>query len=176
MYVFCNQMVQKNTMSTLVLKKPLFSPIWGHISVHKSEKSKFLAWIHMKYFHVGIFVIPRVCLIRKYGSWNTAFFSVFQCSSGCRGKKVFYLFELWLMMILLRPNHPSSLKWNLINNRFMSKTDTIKKLCLFKFEKSPIQLKLGNPFEIEYSRPSLFPELLIPRFPNSRFFFGDHPS
>ena len=28
----------------------------------------------MEYFHVGIFVIPRVCLIRKYGSQNTASF------------------------------------------------------------------------------------------------------
>ena len=53
-------------------------------SVHKSEISKFIAWIHMEYFHVGIFVIPGVCLIRKYGSRKTAFFSVFQSSSGCR--------------------------------------------------------------------------------------------
>ena len=38
----------------------------------------------MEYFHVGIFVILGVCLIRKYGSQTTAFFSIFQCSSGCR--------------------------------------------------------------------------------------------
>ena len=42
--------------------------------INKSENSKFLAWIHMEYFHVGIFVIPRLCPIRKYGSRNTAFF------------------------------------------------------------------------------------------------------
>ena len=84
MYVLCNHLVQKNIMSILAPKKPLFSPIWGRFSVHKSEKSKFLAWIHMEYFHVGIFVISGVCLIRKYGSRNTAFFSVFQCSLGCR--------------------------------------------------------------------------------------------
>ena len=71
-------------MSILVLKKPLFSQIWGHFSVHKSEISKFLARIHMEYFHVAFFVIPRVCLIIKYGSQSTAFFYVFQCSSGCR--------------------------------------------------------------------------------------------
>ena len=37
-----------------------------------------------KYFHMGIFVIPVVCLIRKYGSQTTAFFSAFQCFSGYR--------------------------------------------------------------------------------------------
>ena len=45
----------------------------------------------MEYFHVGIFVIPRACLVRKYGSQNTAFFSVFQCSSGCRVLGMKYL-------------------------------------------------------------------------------------
>ena len=92
MYVFCNSLVQKNTMSTLVLKKPLFSQIWGHFSVHKSEILKFLAWIHMEYFYVGIFEIPGVCLIWKYGSQTTAFFSVFQCFSGYREAKYFVLF------------------------------------------------------------------------------------
>ena len=75
---------KKIPWALLCSKKPLFSPIWGHFSVHKSEKSKFLAWIHMEYFHLGIFVIPRVCLIRKYGSLNTAYFSVDLCFSGCR--------------------------------------------------------------------------------------------
>ena len=31
----------------------------------------------MEYFHLGIFVIPRVYLIRKYGSQTQAFFFVF---------------------------------------------------------------------------------------------------
>ena len=30
----------------------------------------------MEYFHLGIFVTPRVYLIRKYGSQSQAFFSV----------------------------------------------------------------------------------------------------
>ena len=38
----------------------------------------------MKYFQMGIFVIPGACLIRKYGSQTTAFVSVFQCFSGYR--------------------------------------------------------------------------------------------
>ena len=66
-HVFCNKLVHENTMSIKVLKKSLFSQIWGHFSVHKSEKSKFLARIHMKYFHMAISVILRVYLIRKYG-------------------------------------------------------------------------------------------------------------
>ena len=41
----------------------------------------------MKYFQMGIFVIPGVCLIRKYGSQTTAFYSAFQCFSGCRGQE-----------------------------------------------------------------------------------------
>ena len=32
----------------------------------------------MEYFHMGIFVIPGVFLIKKYGSQTTAFFSIFQ--------------------------------------------------------------------------------------------------
>ena len=36
----------------------------------------------MEYFHVGIFVIPGVCLIRKYGSRNTAFFLYFSPPRG----------------------------------------------------------------------------------------------
>ena len=44
----------------------------------------FFARIHIEYFHLGIFVTLGVCLIRKYGSRNTAFFSVFQCFSGYR--------------------------------------------------------------------------------------------
>ena len=38
----------------------------------------------MKCFQMGVFVIPEVCLIRRYGSQTTAFFSVFQCFSGYR--------------------------------------------------------------------------------------------
>ena len=38
----------------------------------------------MEYFHMGIFVMSGVCLIRKYGFQTTAFFSVFQCFSGYR--------------------------------------------------------------------------------------------
>ena len=49
----------------------------GHFSVHELEKSKFLARIHMEYFHLGIFVMPWVYLIRKYGSRTQAFFFVF---------------------------------------------------------------------------------------------------
>ena len=36
----------------------------------------------MEYFHVGIFVIPGVCLIRKEGSRNTALFLYFSTSRG----------------------------------------------------------------------------------------------
>ena len=83
-------------MSILVLKKPLFSQIWGHFLVNKSEKSKFLAWIHMEYFHVGIFMIPRVCLIRKCWSQITAFFSVFQWISGYRAQLLIWTFKIAL--------------------------------------------------------------------------------
>ena len=41
----CNQVVKKYTMAILV--------------------QKILARIRMEYFLIGIFVIPRVCLIRK---------------------------------------------------------------------------------------------------------------
>ena len=34
----------------------------------------------MKYFEMGIFVIPGVCLIRKYGSQSTAIFLYFSAS------------------------------------------------------------------------------------------------
>ena len=71
-----------------MLKMPLFLSNSCHFSVHKTEISKFLARIHMKYFQMGIFVIRGVCLIRKYGSQTTAFFSVFQCFSGYRGCKI----------------------------------------------------------------------------------------
>ena len=50
----------------------------GHISVHKLEKSRFLARIHMEYFQMGIFVIPWVYLIRKYGSQTQVFFWFFK--------------------------------------------------------------------------------------------------
>ena len=63
---------------------PLFLSNSCHFSVHKTEISKFLARIHMKYFQMGIFVITGVCLIIKYGSQTTTFFSVFQCFSGYR--------------------------------------------------------------------------------------------
>ena len=98
MNVFCKKLVRKNTMSILVLKKPLFSQIWGHFSVHKSEISKFLARIHMEYFHVAIFVISRVCLIRKYGSQSTAFFSVFHCFSGCRAPHFSLVLKMWMCL------------------------------------------------------------------------------
>ena len=48
-------------------------------SVHKFEKTNFLARIWMKYFHMGIFVILRVYLVKQYGCQTQAFFSVFQC-------------------------------------------------------------------------------------------------
>ena len=39
--------------------KSLFLVLFNdHFSVHKSEKSKFIALIHKEYFHLGIFVIP----------------------------------------------------------------------------------------------------------------------
>ena len=63
-----------------MLKLSLFLSNSCH-SVHKSEISKFLARMHMKYFHMGISVILGVCLIRKYGSQITAFF----CISGLLG-------------------------------------------------------------------------------------------
>ena len=68
----------------------------------------------MKYFQMGIFVIPGVCLIRKYWSQTTAIFSVFQCFSGYRGPlsvsiflvhPVFDLFqtrEMWWLDLLFR--------------------------------------------------------------------------
>ena len=73
---FLQSIGKKNTISIQVLKRPLFSPIWGHFSVHESEISKFLPWIHMEYFHLGIFVIPGVCLTKKYECKTTAFLGV----------------------------------------------------------------------------------------------------
>ena len=35
-------------------------------TIHKLDKSKFIARIHMDYSYLGIFVIPREYLIRKY--------------------------------------------------------------------------------------------------------------
>ena len=58
-------------------KVPLFRSKLRHFSVHKFEKLKFIDRIHMEYFHLRIFVIPRVYLIRKYGSQRQAFFSYF---------------------------------------------------------------------------------------------------
>ena len=52
----------------------------------------------MKYFQMGIFVIPGVCLIRKYWSQTTAFFSVFQCFSGYR---VLYLWTSIIQSTLI---------------------------------------------------------------------------
>ena len=63
----------------LMLKRPLFLSNYGQFSVHKSEKSYFLARTWIKYFHMGIFVILGVYLIKKYGCQSKAFFSVFQC-------------------------------------------------------------------------------------------------
>ena len=59
---------------------PLFLSNSYHFSVHKTEISKFLARIHMKYFKMGVFVIPGVCLIRKSWSQTTAFFLYFSAS------------------------------------------------------------------------------------------------
>ena len=54
----------------------------------------------MKYFQMGIFVIPVVCLIRKYWSQTTAFFSVFQCFSGYRAKPFKkHITSIWLLTI-----------------------------------------------------------------------------
>ena len=72
-------------MSILVQKSGslLLCPILGHYSVHKSKKSYFLGWMHIEYFHLGIFVIPRACLIRKYGSQEPGhFFLYFNTSRG----------------------------------------------------------------------------------------------
>ena len=65
-----------------MLKMPLFLSNSCHFSVHKTEISKFLARMHMKYFQMGIFVIPGVCPIRKYGSQTIAFFLYFTASRG----------------------------------------------------------------------------------------------
>ena len=43
------------------------------------QKPKFLAKTCIKLFHLNIFVILRVNLIKKYECQNQAFFSVFQC-------------------------------------------------------------------------------------------------
>ena len=59
-------------------KMPLFLSNFGQFSVHKFEKSNFLARTWMKYFRMGIFVILRVYLIKKYGYQAQAIFSVFQ--------------------------------------------------------------------------------------------------
>ena len=66
-----------STIIIQMLKMAIFLANFCPFLVHKLEKSKFLARIHMKYFHLGIFVIPRVYLIRKYGYQTQAFFFVF---------------------------------------------------------------------------------------------------
>ena len=65
------------------LKKSSFE-CWNicHFSVHKIEKSKFLAWIHMKYFHMDIFMITGISIIWKYWSQTTTFFLYFSASRG----------------------------------------------------------------------------------------------
>ena len=70
---FKNRSINGEFMAIRVLKTCKLAFFW-HFSAHKFEKSKFLARIHIKYFYQGIFVTLRVCLIRKYGSQNTAFF------------------------------------------------------------------------------------------------------
>ena len=60
-----------------MLKMAIFQANFWHFLVHKFKKCKFLARIHMEYFHMGIFVTPRVYLIRKYGCQTQAFFFVF---------------------------------------------------------------------------------------------------
>ena len=91
-----------------MLKIPLFLSNSCHFVVHKSEISKFLARIHMKYFQMGIFVIPVVCLIRKYGYRNTAFFSVFQSYSGYRDiciHKAIFIFFFTMLILGMFSNH-----------------------------------------------------------------------
>ena len=59
MFVFFQSVGTKNYHEHFSAKKISFLG-------HKSKISKnFLARIHMEYFHVGIFGIPRVCLIIK---------------------------------------------------------------------------------------------------------------
>ena len=77
MYVFLQSVGIKRYHEHFSAKKA------SYFSVQRSEKSEYFAKIHMEYFHVGIFVIPRACLVKKYGFQNKDFFSVFHCSSGC---------------------------------------------------------------------------------------------
>ena len=63
--------------SNLMLKMPLFLSNYGQFSVHKFEKSKFLARTWIEYFHMGIFVILWVYLIKKYGYKAQPFFLYF---------------------------------------------------------------------------------------------------
>ena len=89
---------------------PLFLSNSCHFSVHKTEISKFLARIHMKYFQMGIFVIPGICLIRKYWSQITAFFLYFSASRGTVSSACHNLFNhvkkhIILNLCLLFPSH-----------------------------------------------------------------------
>ena len=80
MDVFCNQLVNIDTMSIFMLKRLFLVLFNDHVSVHKSEKSKFIALIHKEYFHLGIFVIPMPN--QKIWVPNHGIFFVFQCISG----------------------------------------------------------------------------------------------
>ena len=64
-----------------MLKMPLFLSTYGQFSVHKFEKSKFIARTWIEYFHMSIFVI---LVIKKYVCQTQALFSVFQCFLGHR--------------------------------------------------------------------------------------------
>ena len=77
---FLYYLLHKGTMSILVPKSLLFMSNIGPF--FSTENSKFLSWIHIKYFHLGIYVTPRACLIRKYGSQSWAFFLYFNASRG----------------------------------------------------------------------------------------------
>ena len=61
----------------LLKKMLLFLSNFHNFLVHKMGKSRFLARTHMEYFHLGIFVIPKVYLIRKYGFQTPEFFNNF---------------------------------------------------------------------------------------------------
>ena len=64
----------------------------------------------MKYFQTGIFVIPGVCLIRKYGSQTTAFFLYFSASQGT------VLCKIALSRLILQKNKENSKSFRAMGN------------------------------------------------------------
>ena len=128
-----------------------------HFSVHKSEISQFLSRIHMKYFHMCIFVIPGACLIRKYGSQTTAFFSLFQCFSNSRGTVmtgvIFFSLSMGYLMCasekFFRRAHEMSLWIRIITFMFQTFIDW-KYLAWRRFETEKLLPKLPSRTQFRF--------------------------